>query len=160
MKIIRFMALQSLEIEDSVISHFWLHPEIGPARTENWMSDFTMYMVLISDKFYAFCKKKTRRQTDYFCRQYCSLKNNPYHYFYVICEFPVSHAFFVYYENADLVYDVIRMRQLSKQTLHELSPNDNSQKSLFYYPLLLDPTFKTGYIYQTDLKRESSNNII
>ena len=35
-------------------------------------------------------------------------------------------AFFVYYENADLVYDVIRMRQLSKQTLHELSPNDNS----------------------------------
>ena len=36
------------------------------------------------------------------------------------------HAFFVYYENADLVYDVIRMRQLSKQTLHELSPNRNS----------------------------------
>ena len=36
------------------------------------------------------------------------------------------HAFFVYYENADLVYEVIRMRQLSKQTLHELSPNDNS----------------------------------
>ena len=36
------------------------------------------------------------------------------------------HAFFVYYENADLVYDVIRMRQLSKQTLHELSTNDNS----------------------------------
>ena len=30
------------------------------------------------------------------------------------------------YENADLLYDVIRMRQLSKQTLHELSPNDNS----------------------------------
>ena len=40
--------------------------------------------------------------------------------------FPVNHAFFVYYENADLVYDVIRMRQLSKQTLHKLSPNDNS----------------------------------
>ena len=38
----------------------------------------------------------------------------------------ISHAFFVYYENADLVYDVIRMRQLSKQTSHELSPNDNS----------------------------------
>ena len=38
----------------------------------------------------------------------------------------IYHAFFVYYENADLVYDVIRMRQLSKQTLHELSPNDNS----------------------------------
>ena len=38
----------------------------------------------------------------------------------------IVHAFFVYYENADLVYDVIRMRQLSKQTLHELSPNDNS----------------------------------
>ena len=38
----------------------------------------------------------------------------------------VGHAFFVYYENADLVYDVIRMRQLSKQTLHELSPSDNS----------------------------------
>ena len=36
------------------------------------------------------------------------------------------YAFFVYNENADLVYDVIRMRQLSKQTLHELSPNDNS----------------------------------
>ena len=36
------------------------------------------------------------------------------------------YAYFVYYENADLVYDVIRMRQLSKQTLHELSPNDNS----------------------------------
>ena len=35
-------------------------------------------------------------------------------------------AFFVYYENADLIYDAIRMRQLSKQTLHELSPNDNS----------------------------------
>ena len=38
----------------------------------------------------------------------------------------IKHVFFVYYENADLVYDVIRMRQLSKQTLHELSPNDNS----------------------------------
>ena len=38
----------------------------------------------------------------------------------------IAHAFFVYYENADLVYDVIRMRQLSKQTLHELSPTDNS----------------------------------
>ena len=38
----------------------------------------------------------------------------------------IRHAFFLYYENADLVYDVIRMRQLSKQTLHELSPNDNS----------------------------------
>ena len=38
----------------------------------------------------------------------------------------IVHAFFVYYENADIVYDVIRMRQLSKQTLHELSPNDNS----------------------------------
>ena len=38
----------------------------------------------------------------------------------------IRHAFFVYYENADLVYDVIRMRQFSKQTLHELSPNDNS----------------------------------
>ena len=38
----------------------------------------------------------------------------------------LRHAFFVYYENADLVYDVMRMRQLSKQTLHELSPNDNS----------------------------------
>ena len=38
----------------------------------------------------------------------------------------VRHAFFVYYENADLVYDVIGMRQFSKQTLHELSPNDNS----------------------------------
>ena len=38
----------------------------------------------------------------------------------------ICHAFFVYYENADLVYDVIRMRQLSKQTLHELSPIDNS----------------------------------
>ena len=37
-----------------------------------------------------------------------------------------NRAFFVYYENADLVYDVTRMRQLSKQTLHELSPNDNS----------------------------------
>ena len=37
-----------------------------------------------------------------------------------------THAFFVYYENADLVYNVIRMRQLSKQTLHELPPNDNS----------------------------------
>ena len=37
-----------------------------------------------------------------------------------------KHAFFVYYENADVVYDVIRMRQLSKQTLHELSSNDNS----------------------------------
>ena len=37
-----------------------------------------------------------------------------------------AHAFFVYYENADLVYDVIRMLQLSNQTLHELSPNDNS----------------------------------
>ena len=37
-----------------------------------------------------------------------------------------SHALLVYYENADLEYDVIRMRQLSKQTLHELSPNDNS----------------------------------
>ena len=37
-----------------------------------------------------------------------------------------DHAFFVYYENAVLVYDVMRMRQLSKQTLHELSPNDNS----------------------------------
>ena len=36
------------------------------------------------------------------------------------------HAFLVYCENADLVYDVIRMRQLSKQILHELSPNDNS----------------------------------
>ena len=31
---------------------------------------------------------------------------------------PLTHAFFVYYENADLVYDIIRMRQLSKQTLH------------------------------------------
>ena len=41
-------------------------------------------------------------------------------------ELIITHAFFVYYENADLVYDVIRMRQLSKQTLHELSPNDNS----------------------------------
>ena len=40
--------------------------------------------------------------------------------------FNPDHAFFVYYENADLLYDVIRMRQLSKQTLHELSPNDNS----------------------------------
>ena len=38
----------------------------------------------------------------------------------------IAHAFFVYYENADLVYDVIRMRQLSNQTLHELSPNDSS----------------------------------
>ena len=38
----------------------------------------------------------------------------------------LKQAFFVYYENADLVYDVILMRQLSKQTLHELSPNDNS----------------------------------
>ena len=38
----------------------------------------------------------------------------------------IVHAFFVHYENADLVYDVIRMRQLSKQTSHELSPNDNS----------------------------------
>ena len=38
----------------------------------------------------------------------------------------VLHGYFFYYENADLVYDVIRMRQLSKQTLHELSPNDNS----------------------------------
>ena len=38
----------------------------------------------------------------------------------------IDHAFFVYYENADLVYDVIRMRQLSNQILHELSPNDSS----------------------------------
>ena len=40
--------------------------------------------------------------------------------------FNLYHAFFVCYENANLVYDVIRMRQLSKQTSHELSPNDNS----------------------------------
>ena len=44
---------------------------------------------------------------------------------YNVCMY-VCHAFFVYYENADLVYDVIRMRQLSEQTLHELSPNDYS----------------------------------
>ena len=49
-------------------------------------------------------------------------------YCVIICKYCQysAPAFFVYYENADLVYDVIRMRQLSKQTLHELSPNDNS----------------------------------
>ena len=52
---------------------------------------------------------------------------------YMGMDMDIFHAFFVYYENADLVYDVIRMRQLSKQTLHELSPNDNSKIVVLLY---------------------------
>ena len=58
MQIIRFMALQSFVIEDSVISHFWLHPEIGPARTENL--DVGTSQCTSQINFYAFCKKNRK----------------------------------------------------------------------------------------------------
>ena len=83
------------------------------------------------------------------CQHLCSL-----------CRVDPTHAHFVYYENADLVYDVIRMRQLSKQiytSYRQLTIHNNHCFSILF---CWTPRLKQGTSTKLSQKRESSNNII